>query len=144
MTGSWRDHASQAAQGDLDALLDIAFGFAEQELRARGAFFPYAAAIDADGQPRMIAVMPMEGEESTDLIDACLKALISQKDSIRAGAIVADVRLPERGTDAARAELEHVEGHAMTAFLPYTKKRFSKGIEFADVTAEPAPARIWG
>jgi hypothetical protein len=144
--GSWRDAASPQAQQDLDGLLDAALGFAQQQLDRRGEFFPYAAAIGTDGAAEMIAARPDPHDEhprSADVIEACVAALVSQRDHIRAGAVVADVHLPELGGDAIRVELEHSDGHALTVVLPYAKKRLRKGIEYGQLRAQAGRRRIW-
>lgn len=143
---SWRDNASLQAQNDLDGLLDAALGFAQQQLDTHGEFFPYAVAIGADDQAEMIAARPDPAEEhprSLDVIDACLGALTDRRDNIRAGAVVADVRLPELGSDAIQVELEHVEGQALTVLLPYTKKRLRRGIDYGPIRAQAGTPRIW-
>lgn len=143
---SWRDNASAQAQDDLDGLLDVALGFAQQQLDARGEFFPYAAAIGTDGEAEMIAARPDADDEhprSADVIDACVAALVSQRDYIRAGAIVADVRLPDQSSDAIRVDLEHAEGHALAVLLPYTKKKLRRGVDYGQPRAQAGSRRIW-
>lgn len=143
---SWRDDASAQAQDDLDRLLDAALGFAQQQLDTRGEFFPYAAAIDSDGTAEMIAARPAPDDEhprSADVVDACVAALVSQSDHIRAGAIVADVHAEELGGDAIRVDLEHAEGHALTVLLPYAKKRLRKTIDYGPMRAQPGRRRVW-
>ncbi len=76
-------------------------------------------------------------------IDACLAALASKRSTIRPGAIVADVRVPELGGDAIRVDLEHAEGHALTVLVPYAKKRLRHGVDYGDLRAQPGVARIW-
>src|SRR5438874_11316011 len=95
---SWRDTASPRAQQELDELLNVALGFAQQELAVNGEFFPYAAAIRADGQPELIGSRPIgEGDRpaSGDVIAACVATLADRRDDLHASAIVADVSTPE-------------------------------------------------
>ncbi|MDQ4044638.1 MAG: hypothetical protein M3173_04215 [Chloroflexota bacterium] len=143
---SWRDNASSQAQQDLDGLLDAALGFAQQQLEARGKFFPYAAAVGTDGQAEMIAARPDPDDEqprSADVIDACVAALVSQRDYIRAGAVVADVRLADQNSDAIRVDLEHAEGHVLTVLLPYTKKKLRRDVDYGQIRAQAGTRRIW-
>lgn len=144
--GFWRDSASPRAQQDLDGLLNVALGFAEQQLASHGEFFPYAAAIRADGAAEMIAARPDPDDEhprSADVIASCIAGLVSRRDDIRAGAIVSDVRLVEAGGDAIQVDLEHVEGHALTVLLPYAKKRLRKAVRYGPMRAETGHRRIW-
>lgn len=141
---SWRDNASHQAQADLDGLVGAALGFAQQQLDTHGEFFPYAVAIDLDGEAEMIAARPDPDDEhpkSADVIEACVAALISQRDYIRAGAVVADVRLAD--SDAVRVDLEHSEGHALTVLLPYSKKRRRRGIDYGQLRAQTGSVRVW-
>ena len=146
MSGSWRDQAFETAQDDLDALLNVALGFAREQLRSRGEFYPYAAAITKDGESTMIAAMPSDEDhpDSTAVLNSCVEALVSQRDRLRAGATVADVHLPERSTDAIRVDVEHVEGPTITILLPYSRKRFRGSVEFGELAAQQGTVRIWG
>lgn len=142
----WREVASVQAQADLDGLLDVALGFAQQQLATRGEFFPYAAAVGNSGAAEMIAARPDPDDEqprSADVIDSCVAALVSKRADIRAGAIVADVRSAELGGDAIQVDLEHAEGHALTVLLPYTKKRLRKTVDYGQMRAQAGRRRIW-
>lgn len=143
---SWRDRVSAQAQQDLDGLLDAALGFAQQQLVDRGEFFPYAVAVGTDGEVEMVAGRPDADDEhppSADVIDACVASLVSQRDHMRAGAIVADTVLAEGSGDAIRVDLEHVEGATLTVLLPYAKKRLSKKIDFGQFRAQAGQGQIW-
>lgn len=143
---SWRDSASQQSQQDLDELLNVALGFAQSQLQKHGGFFPYAAAVGSDGQPKMLAALSDPQDEhpkSIDVIDACIRMLASQRATIRAAAVVSDVRLPEVGGDAIAVDLEHAEGHTIRVLLPYKKHRFRKGIEYGAMQAEAGQRRVW-
>lgn len=141
---SWRASASPQAQQDLDQLLGAVLGFAQQQLSDRGEFYPYAAAIDDTGQAEMIAARPDSIDDypiAADVIRSCRAALVSQRDYIRAGAIIAAVRLAEGG-DAVQVALEHAEGQALTVLLPYTKNRRKK-VEYGQIEALVGKRQIW-
>lgn len=141
---SWRDTASQQAQDDLDGLLGPALGFAQQQLDAHGEFYPYAVAIDTDGQQRMIAAdIGSDRPASADLITTLISTLSNDRDQLRAAAIVADIRLPETGSDAIRVTLEHSEQVALSVLLPYRHRRLGRGIDYGDLQAGAAAAFIW-
>lgn len=141
---TWRDTASQQAQDDLDGLLDPALGFTQQQLDEHGEFYPYAVVVDADGQQRMVAAdIGSDQPASADLITTLIATLSDERDSLRAAAIVADVRLPEANSDAVRVTLEHSEHVALTILLPYKTKRFGRGVDYGDLQAGAAAAFIW-
>lgn len=141
---SWRDHASQQAQEDLDGLLDLTLSFAQQQLAGPGEILPYAALVDQAGELRLVAVdVDDEMPRSTDVIDACVAALTSQRSSIRACAVVAEVRVPELGGDAVRVELEHADGHAIAVLLPYARKASGGDIEYGPLRGQAGSRRVW-
>lgn len=141
---SWRDTASPQAQDDLDGLLNPALGFAQQQLDNHGEFYPYAVVVDADGQQRVVAAdTGDEQPASADLITALIAALSDDRDHLRAAAIVADVRLPELGSDAIRVTLEHSEHIALSVLLPYKTRRFGRAIDYGDLQTEAAASLIW-
>jgi len=142
----WRDSASTQAQADLEGLLNAALGFAQRQLVDHGEFFPYAAAVRTDGEVELIPARHDTHDDhprSVDLIDACVAALVSQRNHIRAGAIVLDTRLSDGSSDAIRVDLEHAEGHAIRILLPYTKKRLRKKVDFGQLRAEAGKRQIW-
>jgi hypothetical protein len=140
---SWRETSSQQAQEDLDALLELTLPFAQQQLAEHGEFFPFAAAVGADGAPRLIAADPGLGDRpaSTDVLDQLVGGLREQAGDIRAAALVADVRVGE--SDAARVELEHRDGQAICVLLPYKRRRLRRGVDYGELGAAPAQPRIW-
>lgn len=109
---SWRDSTSPQAQADLDELLNASLGFAQQQLTDHGEFYPYSAAIRADGQTELIAGQTLAASDhpsTADIIASCIAQIVSRQHAIRAAAIVADVRLPDHGGDAIEVSLEHAE-----------------------------------
>lgn len=145
---SWRDSASEMAQRDLDELLNAGLGFAQQQLSKHGEFYPYAVAIRTDGHTEMIAARPDIADEhppSAKVIASCLSALLDKRDQIRAAAVVADVRLPDRDSDAIEVSLEHAEGATLKVLLPYAKRRLRKDIDYGQMLAQQSARarRIW-
>lgn len=141
---SWRDRTRPQTQHDLDGLLNVALGFAQQQLARHGEFFPYAAAVTMDGQAELIAARPDQEDDrplSNDVVDACFASLISQRNHIRAGAVVADIRLAKTGTDAIQVSLEHVDGPSITVILPYAK--MGNTVDYGEARAQPGQSRIW-
>ena len=142
---SWRDTASPQAQQDLDELLEPALGFAQQQLAQHGEFFPYAVVVHADGQTEMVAARPDSADDrpaSADVIASCRATLAEHRDQLRAAAVVADVRLPDGG-DAVQVELEHTEGSALTLHLPYSRRRFGRGIDYGQLQAAAGTRHVW-
>lgn len=141
---SWRDGASQQTQDDLDGLLGPSLGFAQQQLDKHGEFYPYAVVVDDDGQQRMVAAdTDHDQPASAELITTLIAKLTEQRDHLRAAAIVADVRLPESGSEAIRVTLEHSERITLTVLLPYKTRRFGRSVDYGDLEAGTAPAFIW-
>ena len=141
---SWRDGASEIAQSDLDGLLNAVLPFAQQQLDNHGEFLPFGAAVGTDGATRMLA--SHTGEEhpgSQDALDVLMAGVKSERDSLRAVALVSDVRLTEPPGDAIRVELEHQEGPTMAILLPYKKRRLGRGVDYANLTGVGSSQRIW-
>ena len=141
---SWRDTTSAEAQEQLDGLLGVALGFAQQQLAKQGEFFPYAAVIDAGGEARMVAARPPGDDEnpaSADVIATLVAGLRDQRDQLAASAVVADVTIPSG--DAIRVELEHAEGQALTTLLPYTKPATGEGVDFGEIQAQAGERQVW-
>ena len=140
----WRDSASQDVQDDLDGLLNKTLPFAEQMLRESGEFYPFAASVALDGQVSMI-MAGTEDEEVPSIAGSMVSVLVaglqSQKDSLRATAVVANMRF--NNSDAARVDLEHRGGHVLVVLLPYKKKRFGRSIEFGQLAANAGAPKIW-
>lgn len=143
---SWRDGVSEQARADLDGLMSVALGFAQQQLAKHGEFFPYAAAVRTDGQAEMIAAPPDPSNDrpaSAAVIAACVAQLTARRNQIRAAAVVADVKAHDLGTDAIEVALEHAEGASLRVLLPYSKRRFGRGIEYGQLRAISGTRRVW-
>ena len=128
-------------RADLDQLLNFLLPFAQQQFKKQGEFFPFGAAMTADG--RIQAVDTHDGREqppSQELIDMLIQGfqIDAAEGQLRAIGICADVLITPPGsqdkTDAVRVSLEHVEGEAVDVYLPY-RKRFLKRFSFGELFA---------
>jgi hypothetical protein len=139
---SWRDSASQQAQGDLDGLLNITLPFAQQMLAKRGELYPFGATVDASGETRLLAgELGQEHPASADMLAVLVEGLRQRRADLRAIAICSDVRLPD--TDAVRVELEHRDGQTMAVLMPYKTKRFRRGVEYDDLRGATVDRQVW-
>jgi hypothetical protein len=140
---SWRDTASDETQQQLDGLLGVSLGFAQQQLEKHGEFFPYAAVLESGSdEARMVAAQPPNAGEtpaSTDILAALLASLREQRDQVSAVAIVADVTIPSG--DAVQVDLEHREGQALTVLLPYSQS--AGGVDYGEIRAQAGERQVW-
>jgi hypothetical protein len=134
---------------EMDALLDTLFGFARQQLEKHGEFFPFAAAIDSVGEPRMVGVyLGEEHPQSAAVIEALYQSLsrAAAGGEIRAAGVCADVRvMPPRSsdtTDAISAAIEHRSAEPVDVFLPYSKGQ-PHGFAFGELFAQRGTSRVF-
>jgi hypothetical protein len=135
--------ASTPARRDFELLLGAALPLAQQLLASYGEFFPFAAALDADGVAEMMAGDPgVLGERpaAQEVIEACLAMLVAQRARLRAAAVVSAVATPEG--DAVRVDLEHVDGSALAVLVPYATG--GEGPEYGPLRVVAGRARVWG
>jgi hypothetical protein len=75
------------------------------------------------------------------VLDVMVEGLRSQRDGLRAVALVSDVRIPD--SDAIRVELEHRDGHTIVVLQPYTRKRFGRVVDYRDLMAMGGDPHVW-
>jgi hypothetical protein len=133
----------------LDELLNLLLPFAQQTLEKNGTFLPFAAALSADGEPRMVAgYTGKETSTAEELIELILSGLRNgvREGEYRAVGICFDARVtPPNGgskTDAVQVSLENVEGDAVQIFLPYRKNLFRK-IVYGELFASGADPQVF-
>jgi hypothetical protein len=119
---------------------------ARQFLAKNGEFYPYGVSMANDGTTRMVAAY--EGSEhpaSTDLLAMLYDGLRRQGGDVRGAAVVSDVRIKNPDGDAVRVEVEHREGVAIAALLPYRvqTKLAGREVAYGELRAIPAERRIW-
>jgi hypothetical protein len=128
------------AHPDLDALLDYCIGFAQQQLRKHGEFFPFGASIGPDGKLAVDAVLiDDEHPPSQAVIDMYTEMYRARAGTgdLHAAALCWDSRVsigdgPK--TDAISIGLEHINRESVTACVPY-KKSLLRGFQYGNVAS---------
>jgi hypothetical protein len=121
------------ATEEIQELLNFLLPHAERMLNQHGEFYPYAAAVDSEGD--LAPVPPAVESEDPDVGDI-LVALHSElrgqaaEGSIRASGIAADVTLtdPDSGEVTAAVQVELVD-----IYVPYETK--PEGVAFGELVA---------
>lgn len=117
---------SVEAKADCESLLSAVLPFAQQMLDRHSTFYPYGAAMTADGQ--ITSVAAHDGQEHPASRDALalLKAAFvagAKEGKFRATALVYDVRvtLPSDGkkSDAIAVSLNHRGDYSVIVLFPY-------------------------
>jgi len=114
------------AKAECEALMNSVLPFAKQMLDRHGEFYPYGAAMRANGE--IVSVAGYEGHEhpqSNDVI-RFLKAAFTaaaKNGQYKATALVYDVRatVPSTGekSDAIAVSLNHRDGYSIVVLFPY-------------------------
>ena len=137
------------ARPDLDALMSALLPFAQRMLSKHGEFYPFGAAIDRDGQVRLMA-----GGADTDrpLADQVIDALVAgfrqaaAEGEVRAVGLCFDARTIPPGSDekvdSIVLELEHVDGDCVLVALPYHKGLFGR-MKYGDSFAASSKPRVF-
>ena len=125
---------------EIQELLNFLLPYAEQMLNQHGEFYPYAAALDSDGELNAVGTdLDDETPDVGELLLALHQGLREQaaEGAIRASGIAADVTLtdPDSGetTDAVQVELDHAEAEAVDVFVPYETE--ADGVKFGELVA---------
>ena len=125
---------------EIQDLLNFLLPHAERMLNEHGEFYPYAVALDADGEMSAVPTdVQSDNPDVGDVLVALHKDLREQaaEGTIRASAIAADVTLtdPDSGetTDAVQVELDHAEGDPVDIYVPYETEGDS--IKFGELVA---------
>jgi hypothetical protein len=125
---------------EIQELLNFLLPYAERMLIQHGEFYPYAAALDTEGELNAVgADLEDDAPDVGELLVALHEGLREQAadGAIRASGIAADVTLtdPESGetTDAVQVELDHADADAVDIFVPYETE--GEGIKFGELVA---------
>lgn len=140
----WRETASESAQTDLDRIVGPAIELAQGQLRERGEFSPFGITLDSSNDLQVHAVQADSFSTSGSVIAGLIAKFTSQRESLRAAAIVADAYFPDLDSDGIRVVLEHAEGVALAVVLPYRNARPGhSAVAYGDIEAREAEGYIW-
>src|SRR5215213_11796881 len=125
---------------EIQELLNFLLPYAEQMLSQHGEFYPYAAALDSDGELNAVGTdLDDESPDVSELLLALHQGLRERaaEGAIRASGIAADVNLtdPDSGetTDAVQVELDHADGDPVDIYVPYESE--GDAIKFGELVA---------
>jgi hypothetical protein len=142
---SWRDSVSDEASAEMEALLNAALPVAQDMVKRRGEFYPYAVTLGVDGETSTAAgdADPGERPSSVEALEALHGRLVLRRSGLRATAVVSDVRLSTPPGDAIQVEIEHREGMALLVVVPYTRKRFGRSVTYGELRAAVGVPQVW-
>lgn len=118
---------SPQVKEDVELLLNELMPLAEERLAQSREFYPFGAAVDAQGE--LVRTEAWTGDEepsASDLVDSLVATFQQQAEGeeIRASAILIDcLTVPPGETekvDAVAARLDHLDGYSAVVFFPYT------------------------
>lgn len=135
--------AAAGAQADLNELLESALGKAKARLANSGEFLPFAIGLQLDGT---VFDIELDGEEelpASDLLVLMKNEVRSLRDSLLGVAIAIDFKFPGQDTDDVRVRLEHRDGDAIAAALPYVRSQFGGEYKYGELRTTGIPAEIW-
>jgi hypothetical protein len=138
------------ARPGLNSLLGTLLPFAQEMLEKHGEFYPFGAAMTAEGKINQTAAYTGEEHPSSqELIDLLVGAFRTQaaKNEVRAVGVCLDVRTIAPGEsekiDAICARLRHSDHESVDVFVPY-KKDISGAITYGQLFARQGERDIFG
>lgn len=143
---SWGDAISDAAQAELDRLLNSALRLAQSRLSEAAVFEPAVLVIADDA--RVLELEPDrtglgKHPEADALIENDVRHLRRVRTEVRCTAIVFSTRLAKERTDAVEVRLEHRDGASAVVLMPFKKATFGGRTEFGDLKAFSSRRAVW-
>jgi hypothetical protein len=138
------------AHPDLDRLLKYCLPFAQDQILQSGAFVPFAASLQRDGEVSALAVndgkWQLEAQAMIGEFTAILKDMAVRR-RILGGAICFDSKVgkrddPTRKQVAIAVSLEHENGECMTVYVPYRKKMLG-GYKYEPIIAVASDRKLF-
>ena len=141
------DDERPVARRQLDEVLNKLLPFAHELLGKYGEFFPFGAAMERDGNLRIISGDTGSEHPPSDEVIALLRSAMKEaRDGYIAIGICYDVRVRTRAdaapTDAICVALEHRDGTAVTVLEPYGKR--DGVMEYGSLIAQQGRQVVFG
>jgi hypothetical protein len=135
---------------EIQEILNFLLPYAERMLNEHGEFYPYAAALDSDGELNAVGA-DVDDDDSPDVGEVLLALHEGLREraaegAIRATGIAADVTLtdPDSGetTDAVQLELDHADAEPVDIYVPYESA--PEGVKFGELVAAEGRQPVFG
>lgn len=143
---SWGDAVSDAAQAELDRLLNSSIRLAQARLTEAALFEPIALLIAEDGR-----ILEVDQDRSAlgkhpdvdEVLRNAVRHLRQVRGESRCTALVINTRLARERTDAVEVRLEHRDGTSAAVLMPYKKATFGGRTEFGELRAFVSRPLVW-
>ncbi|ADG80035.1 putative protein OS=Tsukamurella paurometabola (strain ATCC 8368 / DSM / CCUG 35730 /CIP 100753 / JCM 10117 / KCTC 9821 / NBRC 16120 / NCIMB 702349/ NCTC 13040) OX=521096 GN=Tpau_3452 PE=4 SV=1 [Tsukamurella paurometabola] len=139
---SWRDEASPQTQADLDSLFNDSVEAAADVLERGNTLTPFSLVITVDGS-RSMRRLDASVSSTDEETNSARLTLPDDRDLLRARAVILDVRVVGADTDALKIIIEHRDGQALDAVVPYTNSDDAFLIDTDSITIALGTQRLW-
>jgi hypothetical protein len=134
-----------AAERDFTALWRAALPIARDMLQRERRLYPFAVAVALDGGLDSVgADLPVRRRRMSSPRQMLLvveQALAAKADDLRAFALVTDFDV--EGGPALVVQLEHRDGTALMARVPFTKPSKTRPVRFGELEPHPGRPQLW-
>ena len=134
---------ADAAERDFTAMWRAALPIARDMLEHQRRVIPFAVVITTDGGVSLVGLDLPERRRPPPrhMLASVQRALAAKADDLRAVATITDFDI--EGGDAIVIELEHRDGTALTARVPFARRRPAGPIVFGELEPHPGSPRLW-
>lgn len=143
---SWGPDVDDAAQRDLDRVLDAGLRLAQAHLAEAAHFEPELVVVADDGRVLGLAADRAglgKHPEVDEVLASAVRQLRRVRSEVVATALVINTRLHKERTDAIEVRLEHRDGAAATILLPYKRATFGARVDYGTLTGFVARRLVW-
>jgi hypothetical protein len=134
---------ADAAERDFTAMWRAALPIARDMLDQQRRVIPFAVAVSNEGGVSSVGVdLPARRRPPPrQMLVAVYRELAAKADDLRAVATVTDFDI--QGGDAVVIALEHRDGTALIARVPFVRRREGGPIVFGELEPHPGSPRLW-
>ncbi len=131
----WRQTTSEAVQREIDSLVRVALGVAQQRLSTNGSLRHGLVASDLDGN------LEVEREEPPSPSDSLTGRLYRSPEQFRAAALLSTER--DAGGELVRIHVEHVHGIALELTARFEIVGLGGEVAMGRVVSTEAEVQVW-
>ena len=137
------------AKADLEELMNALIPFAQEMLKKNGAFYPFGVSMDDGGTVALATADTGEEKPASETLIAMMTAGFQKSaraGKLKAAGICYDVRVTPPGsgekTDAICVQIEHADGEALVAYVPYRKGMLGR-MKYGDLFANKGEPKFF-